>query len=227
MPLLAALALPLVGCYALPFASPPLRITNSFAKTFGEQRLPVDGQLEVDTDDWAYVFRGAVHPVQLWRSQQHRRFDVGAGYLVEYFLPAGTEEHTKHGPFLELGWFPLVLRGARSGAARLGVHATGELLLQDRAVGGGAAVGVTFEITNYFHGPLATSSADDDEHEHLHGHRKKGKDGFFVGAGFGEVGVGLGLELAYRRMRDHGYLVLGLNLVIRLPAAAGIYVGFL
>lgn len=210
--LLAALG---AGCVAVPFAAPPVRVSQAFGASVGRlvpRRL--GGVVPSAPVEAISTTRVGVHPMQLVPALHLRRFDLGVGYGYETPLGEDARPLHRHVPYLEFTAFPHVAEVSDTVLFR--AHAT---LLAELPVAAGQASsrlgwGGTFqagiELAGFGAGAFASASVDDDEPT------------LAVGGAFGEWSVGLAAFASYRAVDGASHSVFGATLTLRLPLCAGV-----
>ncbi|MDI1443169.1 hypothetical protein [Polyangium sp. 6x1] len=141
-------------------------------------------------------------PLQLIREWQKRRADINLGYTFE----AGAGP-SRHGAFAEGTVFPVVDR-----SGRIGISAQPRLWYEPGTdkMGLGMAARITGELTTFVDKPFSGSSSS----------------GAGAGIAYGEAGAGLYLEGAYAKIGERPNVTIGLGLTVRIPATAGVGIGF-
>jgi hypothetical protein len=196
--------LPLVlsssGC--VPFALPPARVETGIGTRLYAQD-PSSGALGPQS---TRVLRGALHPLQLREDPASRLLDIGLGYRGEWLVAAPSA--ALHGPYAELGLYPV--RASLSPRLRLrwGGYASGDALLSERqGPGFGATLGTLLE----FSGETRSGSfaAVDD-------------DATVFGTAQGQWAVGLFASTAVREVDDDFSQSVVTGMSVRVPLVVGV-----
>lgn len=231
------LALGLAGFFAsgcvIPFASPPVRVTQAFGLAAGEVRPERTSRHErVAGVEPVSVTRIGVHPLQLVSELRHRRVDFGLGYAFETFTAEQLlGKFDRHAVYGELTAFPVITRLDGQVSARVGTTLTGDLLFGDGGygveVGAGGSVALTLEIFGFVGGAVfpARDSATRSLEHHWDDEDDRQFDALLVAA-LGEWSVGMSAYAAYRALDGASYAELGVAVSLRLPASAGAFVFF-
>jgi hypothetical protein len=160
---------------------------------------------DIGESDSAPMFhmRIGFNPLQGYRKLHDRSWDVGGGYLAQFFWPDGGNRIFYQGFHLEGAYFPWSTSVGTS-SFRLCLIGNAEVILSDFSgqaeVGPGGSLGVYIEWTG-----MATTD-----------YSKEAKP---IGAFLfnGEWGIGLGLSAGYRRLYDRDYFTVFLGMSFRLP----------
>jgi hypothetical protein len=186
----------------MPFAVPPARIEMGPGTVLHERNQPIDAAGPRNTT----VLRGGLHPTQLLDAPAARLFDVGLGYRSEWQLE--LPEQTIHGPYAELGVYPLRLSVAPRTRVRWGGYASADaVLMRDRDPGLGATFGSLLEVTGEVrNGRFA----------------KIDSDSTVVGAAQGQWAVGWFASTTLRELDDDFSQSLVTGLSVRLPFVVGL-----
>jgi len=225
------------GCVVLPYASPPIKATVAGGITIGPAETPG----ATHGPHPALTFRAGVHPQQLIGNPLQRRFDVGAGYLLE--APFSEPAPVRHGAYLEAAYRLWAYSLSKTSQLRLLVAADADLLTTDELgsdrVGGGGALGLHLELAGLTSEPFTSlddgdeprppdhpdpthpfTTLDDPEEEEI----EEGEVDV-IGYAFGEGSVGLYVSASYRHIDEVAdYWVLHGGLSFRLPASIGILI---
>ena len=197
------------GC-VVPFVVPPLRSSASAGGAAGQLAPPVmdpDPAAPAPADGEAVTeLRGAIHPLQLVDREGSRRWDVGAGYLLQTSPSDTLVDFHRHGPFLEVGYRLWRRPFTDDSSARLTVHGGAELLFANDVVGAGGSFGATLEMVTWASGPFEESSGD----------------GLVVGGAEGETSVGLVALTSYRAVDGTQYWTATMGVSLRSPGLAGL-----
>src|SRR5689334_490973 len=106
------------GC--VPFATPPARVSVGATSMW---RLPHREGTQSGYASGA-TFRAGVHPLDVVMDPNARRwFDFGAGYQGETLKRASVDaprSPSAHGPYLEIGAYPALVRFSERNRLRLG-----------------------------------------------------------------------------------------------------------
>lgn len=208
LPLLGIVVATGAGCVAVPFATPPARVTVSPGIAFGDV-LPAQAAPE-PADAYAVIEgRAAIEPLGLVRGLEERTFDFSVGYLAEVLPQQELLGYTRHGAFVGLTHHPYVLTLPDSSwATRLGITAMPELLVteNDHELGGGMTFCFQMETFSYAEGDFEDF----------------GPEGGYAGAALGEGGIGFDAGGGVRGVDGLRYWTVHLGLVLRLPATGGV-----
>jgi hypothetical protein len=209
----AILACSAAGC--LPFASPPLHAHVTGGGALGPLTPPPHieyPQRVLHTDDRSVMqMRFNLAPLGVFSKQLLRRFDITAGYLADLHFSSDQEDYLRHGPNLQVTYYPFVQRlrfgdGLSKSAIRVGVSIAGEVLFGETfpasGQGGGGTASVSFDLFTFDHGSAGIG----------------GGGAVFA---YGETGVGLVVNGSYRYFNLRHYGLITAGLVFRLPAAVG------
>jgi hypothetical protein len=191
------------GC--LPFVTPPARVSVGPATHFD----PLPGAARQNSQTGFTALRAATHPLDLVDGAEDNWFDFGLGYQAE-FAPAHQEgARTVHGPYLELGAYPLSAKLGSDLTLRGGAYGTVSSLFRAGlpTPGVGGSLGALVEIGGGAEGTFAGS----------------GSDGSVV-AGYarGRWGVGLWSSGSLHDFSDGAYRGVAAGLSVRLPLLAGV-----
>ena len=197
--LLALSAAP--GC--LPFITPPARVSLGPALRVD----PLPGSSSADATPAFTSLRAATHPLDLADAAESQWFDVGLGYQAE--LAASEAVATVHGPYLELGAYPLAARVGSGVTLRGGAYGTLDGLWRTGSSdpGLGGSLGLLFEVSGGSSGVFSGA----------------GGDGSLV-AGYarGRWGVGVWGSGALRDFSDGAYRAVAMGVSVRMPLLAGV-----
>ena len=189
----------------LPFVTPPARLSVGPATHF--DRVP--GAAREDSRSGFTELRAATHPLDLVDGAENNWFDVGLGYQGE--LPPADNQDTPivHGPYLELGAYPVSARLGPSLTLRGGTYGTVSSLWRTDlpSPGVGGSLGALVEISGGTAGTFAGS----------------GSDGSVV-AGYarGRWAIGLWGSGSLHDFSDGAYRGVAAGLSVRLPLLAGV-----
>lgn len=187
------LSLSTAGCLALPFASPPSRVSVTYDAL--SKPLPKGG------DTAAHIEVG-VYPAGLFSSERRRRIDLGIGYGS-----FANDSGSVHAPYIEMQVLPYSLPIGKTGVMRAGSAVKPMLLYDDRGSAGfGSTAQLLLEVSTYVKGDFSGSD----------------KDGGIAGTGAGELGISLHLEGVGMRVREQNVWGGGIGVDVRLPASVGI-----
>jgi hypothetical protein len=159
------------------------------------------------------AFRGALHPIGGLKNGDRKPYDVGIGYAVE--SPSSSDTHaatssasTIHGPYIEVGAYPLRLPIEEKYAIRAGVYGTVNALVRDNSSesGLGLAVGPLVEFTHNVTGPFSSEN----------------EESATAGAASGYWGFGIYGNASYRQFDGHGSYAYSAGVSIRIPFALGV-----
>jgi hypothetical protein len=196
--------LPLVlsasGC--LPFAVPPARVETGIGTRL-YTRDPSNGALGPQS---TRVLRGAIHPLQLRKDPANRLLDVGLGYRGEWLVAVPSP--ALHGPYAELGLYPVRASLSRRLRLRWGGYASGDALLSARQDPGfGATLGTLLEFSG----------------ETLSGNFSRvDTDSAVFGTAQGQWAVGLFASTAVREVDDDFSQSVVTGMSVRLPLVVGV-----
>jgi len=214
-PLAIALGVVLSAGCMLPFATPPVRVTQSFGLATGTLQPTRAARRDRVADvEPVAATRIGVYPLQLVRSLRQRRFDFGVGYVFETFTARQlVGRFDKHGVYGEVSTFPVLAMFDDLVGTRIGTTLTGDVLFSDAGfgveLGGGASLALTIEVFGFAHGGGVQADVDLD-------------DGIAsVGGAWGEWSVAMSAYGAYRALDGAAYTQLGIAVSVRLPASAG------
>jgi hypothetical protein len=199
------IALSIVSAGCLPFVTPPARVSVGPATHFD----PLPGAAEENSQTGFTALRAATHPLDLVDGAENNWFDFGLGYQAE-FPPAHEQDgQAVHGPYLELGAYPLSAQLGSNLTLRGGAYATVASLWRTGlpSPGVGGSLGGLVEISGGADGTFAGS----------------GSDGSVV-AGYarGRWGVGLWGSGSLHDFSDGAYRGVAAGLSVRLPLLAGV-----
>lgn len=191
------------GC--LPFATPPARLSLGP----GAHLDPVPGARREASSQRFTEVRAAAHPLDLIAGSENNRLDLGLGYQAELPEADSLDGKTVHGPYLELGAYPLVTPLGASLTLRGGAYASVASLwragLDEPGVGG--SLGALVEVSGGAAGSFAGS----------------GDDGTAVfGVARGRWGIGLWGGGSLRDFSDGAYRGVAAGVSVRLPLLAGV-----
>ena len=198
-------ALFVMGCIPLPFASPPVRVSGTFGG--GSSGLsagtPASGQLRGRA-----VGRVGLSPLSFWKEQTHRVIDPEIGAVFEGLLGAPKGDAPDAGGYIGVAWRMWQERSG-SGGQRLYLRGTGDFMQRnpEGMLGGGGSLSIGYEYTGFFSGPLG------DNMNSLPA---------FIGGGYGEGGIGVELAGAGRSYGDVAIWQVTAGLTVRIPAVAGL-----
>jgi hypothetical protein len=197
------LGTPLPGC--LPFLTPPARI--SLGRATHTDRAP--GSTSAESQQEITVLRAAAHPLDLADDAESRVLDVGLGYQAEFAPPETSTVGTVHGPFLELGAYPLSAQLGSGVGLRGGAYGTVDGLWRTGSSnpGLGGSLGLLVELAGNSEGAFAGSSSDGSA---------------IAGYARGRWGVGLWGSGSLRDFQDGAYRVVAAGVSVRIPLLAGV-----
>ena len=219
------------GC-AIPFASPPLHVTQSFGLASGAlrpertaRRLPVAAVEPVS------VTRVGVNPLQLVSGLRDRRFDFGVGYAFETFtadqLLGQLDKHAVYGEFTA---FPFSTRLDEQVGARVGATLTADVLFGDAGygvhVGGGGSLALSLELFGFAGGALLDAPPHPAARGEHHWDEEEEDGDALLAVALGEWSVAMSAVAAYRALDGASYAEVGVALSVRLPASAGVFILF-
>jgi hypothetical protein len=149
--------------------------------------------------------RGGIHPVQVIPRPLERSFDAGLGYRADWQLE-GTSP-TLHGPYAEVGLYPLRLPLGKRTRLRWGGYASADgFIATGKVPGYGATLGTLLEISG------TTAGTFSDE----------GSDGFVLGAVHGQWGVGAFANTSVREVDDEFSQGIVTGMSLRLSFTVGV-----
>jgi len=185
------------GCFALPFGTPPMRVTVGGGARW---TLPPPPEQRGRVIDSVFQLRAGIDPLQFTRAP--RTADIGVGYLFET-----GKSLTLHGAYVEGTVFPIV-----TDQSRVGVHLMPRFLYDPDSgrAGGGMGMQLSLEAYKFTSDSFSSSS----------------NKGFVFGVAHGEGGIGLYLEGSYTRLGTTTLGTLGGGLTIRIPSSVGVAVGW-
>jgi hypothetical protein len=196
-----------VAC--LPFVVPPARLEVGPAMRRGD----IHETNPNAKDAHLVAFRGALHPIGGLKNGDRKPYDVGIGYAIENQASNDTSTgnsraSTIHGPYVEVGAYPLRLPIEEKYAIRAGVYGTVNALVRDNSSesGLGLTVGPLVEFTHNVTGPF---SSEDEE-------------GKTAGAASGYWGFGIYGNASYRQFDGHGSYAYSAGVSVRIPFALGV-----
>ena len=153
------------------------------------------------------VIRAALHPTQVWDTSVDQLLDAGVGYRAEIPIREREPAATLHGPYAEVGLYPVRLPIGRTTRLRWGGYGSADLeLASPHSVGFGGTLGTLLEVSGVSNGAFAGTD----------------QDGAVAGVAHGQWAVGV---FANASLRDvHGDFAQGLSagLSVRMPFMAGI-----
>jgi hypothetical protein len=192
-------AVSLTGC--LPFVVPPMRVSAGAGPAFGSFERPV-GTVRPRA---VANLRAGFHPLSLRQRAARRPFDIGAGYGVD--LLSATHPTTIHGPYLEVGYYPVRAPLGSSTTFRWGGRGAFELLRLNDRFGYGGTLITEVELSGDTQGTFAGT----------------GDDGTMTaGAAHGQWAIGAYVGGSGRDFRDGAYGAITLGLSARIPFLAGV-----
>lgn len=201
--LVLLLLVALAGSGCLPFVTPPARVSLGPALRVD----PVRASSNVDSDAQLTSLRAASHPLDLLDEAEGQWLDLGLGYQAEF--AASDDVATVHGPYLELGAYPLAARIGSGVTLHGGAYGTVDSLWRrgTSESGFGGSLGLLLEAS----GSSASTFAG------------AGNDGSLV-AGYarGRWGVGVWGSGALRDFSDGAYRAVAMGVSVRLPLLAGV-----
>lgn len=189
------------GC--LPFVVPPARVSVGSAAHVD----PFPGSLPSESEQAVLALRAGAHPFDLVEGAEQRLLDFGLGYHAE-LGPEGSVPSV-HGPYLELGAYPLSAELGPRVHLRGGAFGTIDGLWRSGLAepGLGGSLGVSVEVVGSGSGGFLESGSDGT-----------GVAGYAHGRwGFGLFGSG-----AVRDFSDGAYRALSVGVSVRLPLIAGV-----
>jgi len=187
----------------LPFVSPPARISIGPGARLGH----VSGAKGEPAGEPVVVLRGGIHPLGAIRDGDRKPFDVGVGYSYEGSSARGVA--SIHGPYVEVGTYPLAHAFNDRLAIRAGANAAVEALWKTDS--GDAHLGLTagplVELTGSADGPFVSASRD---------------GGVVLGAATGYWAVGLFGNASVRDMGEGLSATYSGGISLRIPLAVGV-----
>jgi hypothetical protein len=200
----------------MPYVSIPARIEIGGVSAHGT--IPVEQESgAVAEADMAHLLhlKVGINPLQGFNGWHDRSWDIGAGYMAQWFWPEGYDETVLfHGFHLEGAWFPWSTE-VGSTTFRLCLIGAGEVILSgftgESEIGPGGSLGAFIEWS----GTASTAYAESTG-------GGLGSSAGSIGALYGEWGVGIGISAGYRRMFEKDFLTVMVGLSFRLPFGAGL-----
>src|SRR5262245_42213921 len=104
----AMLAAGVSGCFILPVGVPPASVSGSVGGAIGKVQPREEGGTGQTESTATLQGRIAMAPLGFVPSLADRRFDVRAGYVVEYFPRDDIQRFIKHGAFVGGTYYPWV-----------------------------------------------------------------------------------------------------------------------
>jgi hypothetical protein len=185
----------------LPFAVPPARVESGLGARLHDPDPPSVPGASTQT----VALRAGFHPTQVMDAPVDRKWDVGLGYRGEWRL----NDHAPplHGPYAELGFYPLRASVGRGTRLRWGSYASADAVFAESGTPGpGATLGTVFEVTGSTSGTF--SRADQDT--------------AVAGAAFGQWAFGLFASTSLREVDDRFSQSVITGMSLRVPFAAGV-----
>lgn len=150
------------------------------------------------------VLRAGFHPLQLVGPEAPPWADVGFGYRSEWVLD--ETEAPLHGPYAELGLYPVRTRlGARTRFRFGGYTSADAFLTPARDPGLGATLGTLAEVTGFSSAAFGSSDEDD----------------LVAGASYGQWAVGLFASTSFRNANGRFSQALTTGFSLRVPFVVG------
>lgn len=196
---LTGLTLAFGGC--VPFLVPPARVESGLGTRVHAPKSPegVEGSRATG------LVRAGVHPLQLIGPGAPLWADIAFGYRSEWLLDAS--EQPLHGPYAELGLYPLRPRLSRTTRLRFGGYTSADAVLASvREPGLGATLGALVEVTGFSSGAFGHSDGEDT----------------VGGVSHGRWAVGLFASTSFRNVDQRFSQTLTTGLSLRIPFVAGI-----
>lgn len=192
-------ALASTGCVALPFVTPPARVSATF--------LTLDRPLPAGGDTAAHVEIG-VHPASVIPSVRGRRLDLGIGYGF-----ISNEKSFVHAPYIGLEARPFVYPFGKTAVVHAGSAVKSSLLFDDtgKEAGFGGSAQLLVEMNDYVAGSFGGVD----------------NSGGIAGVGGGELGIGFHVEMFAMRYHETNVWGAGIGVDLRLPASVGILFAWL
>lgn len=191
------------GC--LPFATPPSQVSVGPATHFD----PIPGSAGERSPSRFTEVRAAAHPLDLMDGADDNRVDVGLGYQAEFPNAENLAGKTVHGPYVELGAYPLVAHLGPTLTLRGGTYATVASLFREGLdePGVGGSLGARVELSGGAAGTFAGSGSDGTA---------------VVGVARGRWGIGLWGSGSLQDFSDGAYHGVAAGVSVRLPLLAGV-----
>jgi hypothetical protein len=188
------------GC--LPFVVPPARVSIGSATHI--DAFP--GSLPAESEQEVLSLRGSAHPLDLADGMEGRLLDFGLGYHAELAPPGGVP--TVHGPYLELGAYPLAAELGPRVHLRGGMYGTVDGLLRSGMAepGLGGSLGLLLELASSGSGAFLS----------------RGGGPVVAGYARGQWGFGLYTSASVRDFSDGAYRALSVGVSVRLPLVVGV-----
>ncbi len=196
---MVSLALTSTGC--VPFLVPPARVETGI----GTRVRPPKTRDGVEGSRATGMMRAGLHPLQLIGPEAPAWADFAFGYRSEWVLD--DSERPLHGPYAELGLYPVRPRLSRSTRLRFGGYTSADAILTSaREPGLGATLGTLVELTGFSSG--AFGHADDED--------------LVGGVTHGQWAVGLFASSSFRNADDRFSQTISTGLSFRMPFVVGI-----
>lgn len=196
---LTGLALASAGC--VPFLVPPARVESGIGTRVHAPKTPegVEGSRATG------LVRAGVHPLQLSGPGAPPWADLAFGYRSEWVLDGS--ERPLHGPYAELGLYPLRPRLSRNTRLRFGGYTSADAVLTSaREPGLGGTLGTLVELTGFSSGAFGHSDGE----------------GAVGGVSHGRWAVGLFVSTSFRNAERRFSQTLTTGLSLRIPFVVGI-----
>ncbi len=194
-----SLALTSPGC--VPFLVPPARVETGI----GTRVHPPKTREGVQGSRATGLLRAGLHPLQLVGPEAPTWADFAFGYRSEWMLD--DSERPLHGPYAELGLYPVRPRVSRSTRLRFGGYTSADAILSSgREPGLGATLGTVVELTGFSSGTFGHEDEEDT----------------VGGVTHGQWAVGLFASTSFRNADDRFSQTLGTGLSVRLPFVFGV-----
>jgi hypothetical protein len=196
-----AIGLALSSSACVPFLVPPARVESGIGTRVHPPKTPegVEGSRATG------VLRAGFHPLQLVGPGAPPWADFGFGYRSEWVLD--DSEQPLHGPYAELGLYPVRSRLSNETRLRFGGYTSADALLTSaREPGYGATLGTLIEVTGFSSGAFGHSDGDDA----------------VGGLSHGQWAVGLFANTSFRNADDRFSQTLSTGLSFRMPFVVGV-----
>lgn len=200
------LLLPLAGCF--PYVLPPAEANVGAGPATNSVRS--EGEEKSAKEVGAFHVRGLVHPLALSPRAHSRPVDAGLGYQYERADPAGDASGL-HGPVMTLDGYFLRPK-SHSGAARIGLRGSAEILLADingqAETGTGGGIALLAQYTGFSVGDY--ESTDDED------------GSWTAGVHAGEWAIGGYLGVSHRSIGEQSYWTGGIGISVQWPLLVGV-----
>lgn len=204
-----------MGCIALPYATPPVRMT-------------VGGGVPVSNDvspRGTFAFRAGINPQQLVGRPAERAFDLGLGY---HFDTSHGDADLLHGPYAEGSWI-FTRHDFDSTQLRLLGSAFGEMMITRSSgfteFGGGGTAMFSVEFAGATVGTIGDGDTGQPNGEPAPAaFSETGQDSAIIGVAIGEWAIGAYAAVGARYIGDDFAFLIHGGLAVRLPASIGVLI---